>query len=388
MPSWRGNINNPAPNPVKESINRSEKRVGDDRSQHVRRDTDKQKNITIGFYDIDETILNHLNRLNLQVKDGGEMIKVPITYGSPEIWTSATTHGYLRDNQGKLILPIIAFKRTTSENDVSLQYFNRYLNSSVLKKYSTKNKYTKFSLLTGQNAPINEVYNIIFPSHMVMNYHFIVWTEYVEQMNSLIENIQFNTKDYWGNKDGFKFRTRIDSYAHTTELQVGDDRLVKTEFDLTTHGYILPETITNLENQKLTIDKVLTPKKIVVGTEVVSTDFDMNSVKPNDEKWKNSIFPNLPKSEIIDPPGISVSDDLTDSTIASTILSTLKSLTSGTPLTITTDSTSNSSNTLKIVSAPVSTTSAGTEGQISYDERYFYLYSGGSWRRVPISQFS
>lgn len=388
MPSWKGNKTNPAPNIVRESISLSEKPIEDNRSTHVRRDTDQQKNITIGFYDIDETILEHLKRINLQVTDAGETIQVPVMYGSPELWTSARRDGYLRDKQGKIILPLAVFKRTSSENDATLQYFNRYLHSAVMKKYSTKNKYTKFSLLSGQNAPVNEVYNIVFPSHMIINYHFILWTEYVEQMNILVENIQFSTKDYWGSKNGFKFRTKVESYTHTTELQAGEDRIVKTEFDLVTHGYILPETITTLENQKLTTEKFFTPKKIIIGAEVVSSDFDMSTLDKNREKWRNPDYPNLPKDEIIPKPGITVVDDIEDSSMTATILNTLNSINGGSPLETIDTGTPVCSNTLQIVSPPTNTNGPGNEGQVSYDDKYFYIYSKGLWRRVAIGKFS
>ena len=178
MPSWKGNPTNPAPNTEREPITRSEKPIGDNRALHVRRDTDGQKNITIGFYDIDETILLHLERINLRVVDNGQLIKVPVFYGSPEMWTAARRDGYLRDKQGKIILPIMVLKRTNSGDEENLRYFHRYLKSSVMKKYSTKNKYTQFAILGGQNAPVNDVYNIVFPNHMKLTYHFIIWTEY------------------------------------------------------------------------------------------------------------------------------------------------------------------------------------------------------------------
>lgn len=389
MPSWKGNINNEAPNNVRESIARSEKKIGDNRATHVRRDTDKQKNITIGLYDIDEAIFLHLERLNLQVKDGGEIIKVPSFYGSPEIWTSAKRDGYLRDNQGKLILPAITLKRTNSANDENLKYFNRYLKSSVLKKYSNKNKYTQFSVLGGQNAPTNEVYNMVFPSHMKLTYHFIIWTEYVEQMNTLVQEIQFNTKDYWGTKDGFKFRTKVDTFTHTTELQVGEDRVVKTEFDLITNGYILPETITTLESQKSTMEKMFTPKKFIINTEVVSTSFDMTTFNKNKEKWKNLIYPNLDKDDAIAGPGMAVLDGVNDrtSTIGELIVSTLRSVTQGSNPTVINDSVPNSTPYLKLVPAPALTTQRGAEGEFAFDDGYIYIYAGDAWHRVAVGQF-
>ena len=389
MPSWKGNSQNPAPNNEREPIARSEKPIGDNRALHVRRDNDGQKNISIGLYDIDETILVHLERMNLHVVDAGNVVKLPIFYGSPEIWTSARRDGYLRDKQGKIILPIMTLKRTNSGDDESLKYFHRYLQSSVMKKYSTKNKYTQFSILAGQNAPVNEVYNIVFPSHMKLTYHFIIWTEYVEQMNKLVEDIRFNTNDYWGSKKGFRFRTHVDGFGHTTELQVGEDRIVKTEFDLITHGYILPETITTLEKQKSTMEKIFTPKKFIINTEVVATDYNMEQFDTNREKWRNPKYPNLPKDEEIPPPGISVLDGIDDksSALAASIVTTLKSFTAGTNPTIVGGTITYNNPSLNVVPPPPDIGGSGNDGDVAYDDEYLYIYSGERWRRVAISQF-
>lgn len=387
-PAWRGDPRNPAPNSVREPKSRSEKPIGDNRALHVRRDTDGQKNITIGLYDIDETILLHLERINLQVTDAGQLVKVPIFYGSPEIWTAARRDGYLRDKQGKIILPVMTLKRTNSGDEESFKYFHRYLKSSVIKKYSTKNKYTQFSILGGQNAPVNEVYNIVFPSHMKLTYHFIIWTEYVEQMNKIVEEIRFNTNDYWGSKKGFRFRTQIEGFAHTTELQVGEDRIVKTEFDLITHGYILPETITTLETQKSTMEKLFTPKKFIVNTEVVATDYDMTQFDANREKWRNPNYPNLPKDEEIPPPGIAITEEPQDnSSIAASIVASLKYATVGTKPTVITNVIPNSSPYLKVVPPPPDIGGSGDNGDVAYDDQYLYIYAVDRWHRVAISQF-
>lgn len=389
MPSWSGNINNPAPNDVRESIAKSEKPIGDNRAHHVRRDTDGQQNITIGLYDIDEAMLLQLERINFQITDGGEVIKVPIFYGSPEIWTAARRDGYLRDKQGKIMLPAMTLKRTSSATDEGLKFFNRYLKSSVMKKYSTKNKYTQFSLLGGQNAPINDVYNIVFPSHMTLTYHFIIWTEYVEQMNKIVEDMQFNTRDYWGSTRGFKFRTKVESFSHTTELQVGEDRIVKSEFDLTTHGYILPETITTLESQKSTMEKLFTPKKMIINTEVVQTSFNMDQFDKNKEKWKNPNYANLDKDDEIPMPGISVLDGVNDknSTISELIVSTLRSVTGGSNPSVINDTTPITTPFLRIVPAPTVTSNRGNEGEFAFDDQYIYIYARNEWHRVAIGQF-
>jgi len=384
---FKGNVQNPAPNTVQEPINRSEKDIGDNRAKSVRRDTDTQRDFTISLYDIDETILSHLEQMDIQVVDAGKKIKVPIFYGSPEKWTSATRDGYIRDKQGKLILPSIILKRTESADDDTLRFFNRYLNTSVIKLYSHKNQYTKFAVLSGQNAPVNDVYNIVVPSHMILTYHFIIWTELVEQMNSLVETIRFNTNDYWGTKNGFRFRTRVESYGHTVELQANEDRIVKTEFDLTTHGYILPDSFTKLEKHLMTTKKMLTPKKMIISTEIVSTDFNMVKLDKNREKWQNPIFPNLQADVPIPPPPITLVDTLSDFSIVGELIGSLKFGTLS-PSVLTSDvSIPDVSSYLRVVPPPITMAALGNNGDVSYDDRYFYVYSNG-WKRVAISTFS
>jgi hypothetical protein len=389
---WKGDNTNRPPNNIQEPIERSEKIIADNRASQVRRDTDTNQDYTITLYDIDETILTHLEQLQLQVTDVGKKVKVPIFFGSPEKWVAAQRDGYIRDKQGKIILPAIIFKRTNSESDDTLKFFNRYLNASFLQSYSEKNKYTRFNTLIGKNAPVNEVYNIVIPSHVVLTYKFIIWTELVEQMNGLVESFQFNTKDYWGSKKGFKFRTQVNGgYGHTTELQASEDRIVKTEFDLTTHGYILPDTMTKLDQHKLTVEKMFTPKKIVMGMEIVSSDTDFLTINDNSDKWKNPNYPNLKSNEIIPTAPVSFSDSGDISDISSKITNTLTNITNNIStntetITVGVDDTSPY---LKVVPPPTDFTSeVGREGQVSYDKSYFYIFSSGKWRKVAISQFS
>lgn len=385
MPSWKGNIQNPVPNDVREGENRSEKPIASNRAEQVRRDTDRQRNFTIDLYDIDETILDHLKNLQLEVVDEGKKITVPTFFGSPEQWTSAQRDGYIRDNQGKLILPAIILKRTTSEDDQALQFFNRYLSAAAIKLYSSKNKYTQFSLLAGQNVPLNEIYRIVVPDHIVLNYHFVIWTEYVEQMNDLVLKLKFNTNDYWGTKKGFRFRVKADSFTHTVEVKTGDDRLVKTEFDLTTHGYVLPDTMVKLDDHEETVKKMFTPKKIIMGAEVVGTGYDLSQFDKNKEKWRNANYPNLQKDVPIPAPPISVSDTITDNSIVAQIRLALKATTS-TKLPVTLPDAIASMPNLRIVSIPSGPTALGNPGDVSYDENYFYIYTDGAWRNVPISE--
>jgi hypothetical protein len=319
--AWTGNPTNPVPNignvssdlsqaVAQNSSNLSEKRADINRADQVRRDTDKQKNNTIRLIDIDTAIVRQLEKFQLTVMDEGNRIKVPVEYASPEKWKSIQKDGYFRDFNGKLILPLIVLQRTTSEKDASIMMFNRYLTYPVLKKYSEKNRYTKFSVLMGKNTPVHEIYDVVMPDHMILTYHFIIWTEATEQMNTLVEKINFEAEDYWGDLRGYRFRARIDSFAHTTQLEVDKDRMVKTEFDVMVNGYLLPDIIDTFHGNKDTTQKRFTPKKVIMVAETVMTDFDFKTLDDNHEKIRNQNHPNLPKSDIIEPPPFVVTNTL------------------------------------------------------------------------------
>jgi hypothetical protein len=394
MGSWKGNPNNEAPNPMQEGPNLSDRKKtnfelsniehdGENRAAHTRRDSDIIKDVSIKLMDIDTIIFNHVVAMQLTVVDDGENIKVPVYYASPEKWKSVQKDGVFRDYNGKIILPAIVFHREMSEKDTAMASFNRYLRYPVMKKYSSKNKYTPFSALAGQNVPVNEIYDVVYPDHMKFTYKFVIWTEYVEQMNKLVERISFETEDYWGAPRGIRLRTQVDSYSHTVELSADTDRAVKTEFSLLVHGYLLPESFNVEFARRPTVRKVLTPKKILMGMETVTSDFDPNSVVDKDrmDNWRSQRYPNLQKNDEPPAPPMVWSDAVQSTATKESVVSTFNNAYKASVR----QSAGSSQNLW--ASPPSGPGSPGNEGQLSFDSQYLYVYSGGKWRRVAISQF-
>jgi hypothetical protein len=360
------------------------------RSEQVRRDTDSQKNLSISLLDIDSVILNHIiYNLKPEVIHGGSVKTVHTSFGSPEIWKAMKSDSAFRDFTGRIILPSIIIKRVSAIDDEARIHFNRYLNETVIQTHSPKNRYTKFSTLNGKNAPVHELYNITFPSHMKLTYKCIIWTELVEQMNKLVELFQFASKDYFGNREGLKFKVDGIFFGHTVELQSGDDRMVKTEFDLTVHGYILPETMAKLDSQESTFKKSLTPKKIVMGLEVVGDDYNFETHNSNSGKWKNQQYPNKDSNEIIPTAPVSVVDGIADITSGNSIVSTLNKIrVSGQTNNTTSNSSVQNFPYLRLVGTPQNINNTGQSGDVSYDDNYFYIFTNDHWKRVAISSFS
>ena len=211
------------------------------------RKNDNRKDISIGLQDHDEAIMYYFNNvIRPSVIVNGDRVNVPIMYGAPERWKSVQKDGYFRDKEGKLQVPLIMFKRDSVEKRRDLgnkvDGNNPQFYQTFQSRYTRANAYDNFSVLQGR-TPIKEFHNIVIPDFVTLQYSCTLWTDYVAQMNKLIEMINYASDIYWGDKDRFKFNARIDTYNNTTEINQGDNRIVKTDFGLTLQGYLVPDSI-------------------------------------------------------------------------------------------------------------------------------------------------
>lgn len=386
--AWKGNQNNPAPNPINNTPNVADKKITVNRATQIRRDTDEFKTFTVSLLDIDTAIFTYLDTvINLTVEDNGENIKVPIFYGSPERWKAIQADGYLRDNQGKLQLPAIMYKRNTVAKNENLATLNRHLTVQVYKKYDEKNKYDKFSILTKQSAPVGQLLNVTLPDHVTLTYEFMLWTEYVEQMNVLIEKINFAAEEYWGDPKRFKFRVYINDYSNTTEVNSGKDRMVRTTFNMTVQSYLLPDSF---ENKKSTTTKSITNRKIVVTSETVNgvqMDIAKADIKSNSYKKPvpyHFVNPLVADGTTMSTPKIGLVDNTSSTNLpvsqskVENIINAYSSLSSAK---------SNSSGAIWH-KPPTDENSYGEEGWMAYDDNYHYIYINGKWLRQPLNNFN
>ena len=382
--AWKGNPNNPAPNFRNEASNVSDVKSSVNRATQIRRDQDKFKNFTISLLDIDTAIFEYLDQvINLTVEDAGENVKVPIIYGSPERWKAIQSDGVLRDNQGKLQLPAIMYKRNTVAKNENLTTFNRHLNVQVVKKFDEKNKYDKFSLMTGASAPVAQILNVTLPDHVTLTYEFMLWTEYVEQMNALIEKINWAAEEYWGDPKRFKFRVYINDYSNTTEVNSGKDRMVRTTFNMTVQAYLLAESF---ENKVPTTTKTLTQRRVIVTSEIVSAT---QMAKIEEDIRKNSYKKPIPY-HYVNP--LVEDGTATPAPTFSTWEQDLSALEieqifqSATIPSATINTTTGTGN-FEWHNVPTSPTDYGEEGWMAYDENFHYIYVKGRWLRQPLANF-
>lgn len=212
---------------------------------------DIEKDFYIGIKDIDEAVMYYFEKvLKLSVIQNNNRVNVPIIYGTPENWKSVQQDGYYRDANGKLMAPLLMFKRrsvTQNKNLGNKLDGNLVHNIQAFEtRFNKRNFYSNFSALNNR-VPESKYVISMTPDYVTIEYDCIIWTYFLEQMDKLIENVNFASRSYWGDPNRFQFLTNIDSFEDSITYEVGDNRYVKTNFSMTLNGYLIPETI----NKKL-----------------------------------------------------------------------------------------------------------------------------------------
>jgi len=258
-----------AQKPPSKEINRGSTRT---------RKEDRVGDIKIGLYDIDDAIKYYFDEvIRPRVTDFDEDVSVPVLYGSPERWVSAQRGQYYRDQKGKIMVPLIMYRRMSVGKDTSVNFSKIDANNPKLfytfeKKYSPQNRYDNFAALQGV-VPIRERYSVVVPDYVTIQYEGVIWTDYIEQMNDLIEAINYSQGSYWGDPERFKFRTSIAEFSDATEVPTDGDRIVKTTFNMELHGYIIPDSL----NKELAMSNPNTQLENTVGQILFDEGDDIDS---------------------------------------------------------------------------------------------------------------
>ena len=240
-------------NPLKPDLNRA--------NQIKSNNGDLKQSITL--FDIDYAMITYLEDTVLpELDDNGKVLKIPVIYGNSERWKGARRDGIFRDNKGKIQLPLLMIRRTSITKDETMAMPNRHISYQGVTKYSKDNRYDRFNLLGKSVTPKYEIYKITMPDYVEVNYDCMCWTSYTEQLNQVIEQLNF-ASTYWGDKEKFKFRTSVGEFNVVNEVGEGTERINRVEFSLNVKAYLLPEKFDG-EN---TIKKSMSTKRVVVATE-------------------------------------------------------------------------------------------------------------------------
>jgi hypothetical protein len=234
---------------------------------------DNTKPFSVGIKDIDEAVFYYFeNIIQPSVYQNGDRLPVPVVYGSQEKWKSFQKDGYYRDQNGKIMAPLIMFKRESMDKNRSignkLDANNPHNYSVSQKKYDARNSYDNFKVLTNR-IPEKQFYATVIPDYVTITYTCVVFTYYVEQLNKIVEAIGYASDAYWGDPERFKFKALIDSFGFQTELTQDDERVVRSTFNIKLNGYIVPEI---LQKDINSLKKFSDKTKIIFSIEASSND--------------------------------------------------------------------------------------------------------------------
>ena len=252
-----------------------------DRGRDISRKNDKTKDISIGLEDIDQAIQYYFdNIIKPTVVQNGNRRAVPVVFGDAEKWKAVQNDGFYRDAGGKIMAPLIMYKRTSVTKNRTLgnklDGTEAHLFNVFETRYNQKNFYSNFDILTN-TVPSKQYYVSVVPDYVDVTYQCVLFTNFIEQNNKLIEAIEFASDSYWGNFNRWQFRAKIDSFDITNEYQTENDRTARTNFTMTLNGYLLSD---NLNVKRASTNMYYSPAQVVFGLEVVGNvaeTFNANS---------------------------------------------------------------------------------------------------------------
>jgi hypothetical protein len=230
----------------------------------------KIKDISVGLEDMDQAIQYYFdNVIKPNVIQNNNRIAVPVIYGDAERWKSVQNDGFYRDQNSKVMVPLIMYRRTNIDKNRTLGNKidgNKVHNFQVFEtRYNQRNQYDNFAILTNR-IPSKQYYVSVVPDYVTITYECLLFTNFVEQNNKLIEAIEFASDSYWGDFNRWHFRTKIDTFAVTNVIEQGQDRAAKTTFTMTLNGYLISDTI---NKEMANADMFYSPSQIIFGMESV-----------------------------------------------------------------------------------------------------------------------
>lgn len=256
------------------------------RADEIRRDNDIIKTPKCTIYDVDYAIISYLRDvIQPQVIEHEKIIDVPIKYASGEKWSGVRARGYMLDQSGKLMTPVIAVRRNSITERDTLKKLdvnwnppstNEYARNTLTfqSKYTRKNQYDRFSI-TQNTQPSRELYISSIPEYIDVSYELSIWTQYNEQMNSVIEQIMPTGGFAWGTT--WKFVTQIQDYTFDQSNGPGEERIVRATLPLSVKAAL----IMPYELHRSSMIKQFSVKRITFGSETESFNVNITDTPPD-----------------------------------------------------------------------------------------------------------
>ena len=153
--------------------------------------TGKYQNV--GIETIDRAVRDWFDKtVDVRVKGpNNDLIKVPVQFTQGERWAARSA---FRDENGVLILPIIAVRRTGIDPDptrMALGCQTEFITVATLVDPKTNDIQNQEAVkpFGKKYPPIYDVYSIPFPDRVMANYQLVIQAQYISQMNEILQKI-------------------------------------------------------------------------------------------------------------------------------------------------------------------------------------------------------
>jgi len=235
------------------------------RANQIRRDDDVIRTKKRTLYDIDYAIKWYLdNEIQPIITENQQIISIPVIYSNGEKWNDVRRLGYIRDEKGMIQCPVIMLKRSSAAERDTLKTLdvNRIPDSNYIthrQKYNARNRYEDelFPIPAQQPAQSETVYVVDIPKYVTVEYEMLIWCNFTEQLNSVVDQILPYGRYAWGN-EGNRFATSIGNITFESTNAPGEDRMIRASIPLTVQGVLLSEH----ESRVSTLKKRYSVKKV------------------------------------------------------------------------------------------------------------------------------
>ena len=119
-----------------------------------------------------------------------------------------------RTNLEMPILSLGGMRFQKSWDEMKISDISKKGQKKVLKR--NDKAYEKFSDQYGTQQEYNSIVTGP-PDYVDISYEFVLWTNYIEQMNSLVEEFISQSATYWGNSTDMKFLCTMDNISDASE---------------------------------------------------------------------------------------------------------------------------------------------------------------------------
>jgi hypothetical protein len=250
--------------------------------------------------DVDEAIFSWFDRdLNCMVKDAKERNqKVTVLLSGMERWYALKMKKKVRDSSNTLILPIIAIRRTDFEKVQDAwalgRFFKTIAYTKVLNGYETairanakdartRNNYCPTNDLN-EKVPVYELIEIPYPTLVKVNYEIKVYTQYIIDMNAILEKMWAKTNDSAAGMNQIQIKSRNDNKyilfldqtatnASNIEDYSDKQRTLITTLQFKVLAYLLNETDASIRKTIPCVSSISLSEKVITSKEEIAKIF-------------------------------------------------------------------------------------------------------------------